>query len=469
MLVVDDEQSSLNAINRILRQDFDVLLSKHAEAALEILKNQEVTVLLADQRMPDISGVELFQKSLQIQPDATRILITGYTDIEAIIQAINQGKIYYYISKPWEPEDLRLIIHRGVERYSLIKENQRLVDELKTANEKLRQENIILHQEAEKKYEFENIIGQSEAMEQVFQMIRKAIPTDITVLLRGETGTGKELIARAIHYNGPRRDKLFVAQNCSALPETLLESELFGHTRGAFTGASRDKRGLFEVADGGTVFLDEIADTSAALQQRLLRVIQEGEIRPLGSERTIKVDVRIISATNKDLEQAVKNGEFREDLYYRLNVFPVRIPPLRERRDDIPILVEHFIQKYSEKQRKNIKGIENDALDILLAGSFPGNVRELENEIQRAITLADNNSFITADLLSPRLKGEHTPMLSFIHHGGNLKEIVESLEKYYITRALEHNDGNITHSARELGLSRVGLQKKMHRYKIKAS
>ncbi len=468
ILVVDDEQASLNAINRVLRRDYEVILSRHAEAALEILKNRNVAVILADQRMPDVTGVELFQEAISLQPEATRILITGYTDIEAIIQAINAGKIYYYISKPWEPEDLKLIIRRAAERHELRKENLRLMEELKAANEKLRQENIILQQEAEKKYEFDNIVGQSEAMQQVFQMVRKAIPTDITVLLTGETGTGKELIARAIHYNGPRKEKLFVAQNCSALPDTLLESELFGHMRGAFTGANRDKKGLFELADGGTIFLDEIADTSPALQQRLLRVLQEGEIRPLGSERSAVVDVRIISATNKNLNELVSMESFREDLYYRLKVFPIRIPPLRERKEDIPLLVDHFIQKYGEKLDKNIKGIGKEALDRLLVYSFPGNVRELENEIQRAITLADQNSRITTDLLSPGLQERSEQVASLPDRRGNLKEIVESIERHYIRETLKKNGGNITHSARDLGLSRVGLQKKMQRYKIKA-
>jgi transcriptional regulator with PAS, ATPase and Fis domain len=303
-------------------------------------------------------------------------------------------------------------------------------------------------------------------MQEVFQLMRKVIPTNTTVLLVGETGTGKELIARAIHYNGPRKKKLFVAQNCSALPDTLLESELFGHVKGAFTGATRDKKGLFEIADGGTIFLDEIADTSPALQQRLLRVLQEGEIRPVGSEESFQVNVRIISATNKNLEELIKSGNFRADLFYRLNVFPIRIPPLRERREDIPLLADHFLREFQTKAGKKIKGIDREAMNMLMAANFPGNVRELENEIERAVTLANPGQSITPDLLSGAIKNEQSLLLSFLHHPGTLKDITESIEKFYIQEKLKQNKGNITHTARDLGLSRVGLQKKIQRYKI---
>ena len=465
--MVDDEQSSLNAIKRTLRKDFEVILALNGQAALEVLKKEEIAVLLADQRMPGLSGVELFQKALTIQPEAVRILITGYMDIEAIIQAINDGQVFYYINKPWEPDDLRLIIKRASEQYALVKQNKQLLRELQQANLRLQQENIILHQEAEKEYIFQHIIGQSKAMQEVFKLVRKVIPTDITVLLTGETGTGKELIARAIHYNGPRKEKLFVTQNCAALPDTLLESELFGHTRGAFTGASQDKKGLFELADGGTILLDEIADTSAAFQLRLLRVLQEGEFRPLGSEKSLTVNVRVISATNKDLKQSVEEGTFREDLFYRLSVFPIRIPPLRERREDIPILVDHFIRKYQKKLSKSIKGIDKKALQFLTSATFNGNVRELENEIQRALALAEPETVITTELISGSLKLERPDFSSLLDTRKSLKEATEALEQMVIKEKLAENDWNITHTAKALGLSRVGLQKKIQRYGIK--
>lgn len=466
ILIVDDEQASLNAMFRTLRKEFDVIQALNAPAALEVLRSEPVAVIIADQRMPDMSGVELFREALNIQPDAVRVLITGYMDIEATIDAINRGQVFYYISKPWEPEELRLITRRAAEQYRLRRENRQLMAELRAANARLQEENIILHREAEKQYVFENIIGQSEAMQEVFRLMQKIIPTDTTVLLSGETGTGKELVARAIHYNGPRKAKLFVAQNCAALPDTLLESELFGHVKGAFTGAGNDKKGLFELADGGTIFLDEIADTSPAFQQRLLRVLQEGEIRPVGSEKTIRVNVRIISATNRDLREAVETGKFREDLFYRLNVFPIRIPPLRERREDIPLLAEHFLQKYRQKHQKQIPGITREALEVLLTAAFPGNVRELENEIERAVALADEGKPITPDLLSPRLREEGSRWGEFLRRPGSLKEIVESVEKHLIRQKLRECRGNISRAARELGLSRVGLQKKIRRYGI---
>lgn len=469
ILAVDDEQSSLNAIYRTLRREYDVILSLNGQSALEVLKSQKIAVILGDQRMPEMTGVEFFKKSLDIQPGAVRILITGYSDIEAIIQAINEGQIFYYINKPWEPDDLRIIISRAAEQYRLVQENQRLMKELEAANQRLEAENISLQQEVRKQYAFDNIVGQSAAIENVFKLMRKVIPTDTTVLLMGETGTGKELIAKAIHYNGARKEKMFLAQNCAALPDTLLESQLFGHTRGAFTGAVSDKKGLFELADGGTLFLDEINDTSPAMQQRLLRVLQEGEILPLGSEKTIRVDVRVISATNVDLQKSIQEGKFREDLYYRLNVFPIRIPPLRERPEDIPALVQHFMEKYSLKMGRRISGLSTEALSYLTNMNFPGNVRELENLIERSVTLAEDNSMITLDQLT--LEPSHhiaaPPIVA--NPSGTLKEMTESLEKFHIAEALKKHSGNISRTARELGLSRLGLHKKMQRYLIDPS
>jgi two-component system response regulator HupR/HoxA len=467
ILAVDDEQSSLNAIYRTLRREYDVILSLNGQSALEVLKNQKIAVILGDQRMPEMTGVQFFKKSLDIQPDATRILITGYSDIEAIIQAINDGQVFYYINKPWEPDDLRIIIRRAAEQYQLIHENRRLLKELEAANQRLKAENISLHQEVEKQYVFDIIIGQSDAIKNVFKLMRKVIPTNTTVLIIGETGTGKELIAKAIHYNSPRKQKPFLAQNCAALPDTLLESELFGHTKGAFTGAVTDKKGLFELANKGTLFLDEINDTSPAMQQRLLRVLQEGEILPVGSEKTLDIDVRVISATNVELTNSIQQGKFREDLYYRLNVFPIRVPPLRERKEDIPLLAEYFIEKYSLKIGKKILGISNDALSYLVQLDFPGNVRELENLIERSIALSENDSQITLEHLSiesaPKI---NISLLTNDNFSGSLKEMTESFEKKHIIETLKKSRGNISKSAQILGLSRLGLHKKMQRYKI---
>ena len=471
ILVVDDEQNVLNSINRTLRHDYNVILSLDGKSALQVLREQAVSAILADQRMPGLTGSEFFREAIKIQPDTARVLITGYSDIEAVIQAVNDGQIYYYIEKPWEPEDLKLVMTRAVERYQLIKENKKLLHELEVANQQLSNENIVLKEDIEQKYNFSNIIGESRAMKDVYDLMKKVIPTDTTVYISGETGTGKELIARAIHFNGPRKNKIFAAQNCAALPDTLLESTLFGHKKGSFTDATADKKGLFEVADGGTVFLDELSDTSPALQQRLLRVIQEGEFQSVGSNKTLKVDVRILSATNKDLLYLVQQGKFREDLYYRINVFPIHVPPLRERMDDISLLANYFLNKYMIQAGKEIKGFSEDALQYLLSNKYPGNVRELENMIQRAVILAGNEQTLSLSHLQTEWKASQptvktmTDLRSDIQLS-SLPKLVEELEKKYISISLESNQGNISKTAIELGLSRAGLYKKLKRYNL---
>ncbi|MFC1784147.1 sigma-54-dependent transcriptional regulator [Candidatus Neomarinimicrobiota bacterium] len=471
ILIVDDEQHVLNSINRTLRHDYNVILSLDGKSALQVLREQEVSAILADQRMPGLTGSDFFRESIKIQPDTTRVLITGYSDIEAVVQAVNDGQIYFYIEKPWEPDDLKLIIKRAVERYQLIRDNKDLIHRLEIANQQLSNENIVLKKDVEQKYNFSNIIGESKAMQDVYDLMRKVIPTDTTVYISGETGTGKELIARAIHFNGPRKDKIFAAQNCAALPDTLLESALFGHTKGAFTDATSDKKGLFEVADGGTVFLDELSDTSPALQQRLLRVIQEGEFQPVGSNKTIKVNVRILSATNRDLLNLVQQGKFREDLYYRINVFPIHLPPLRDRMDDISLLANYFLNKYMIQAGKTINGFSEDVLKYLLSIKYPGNVRELENMIQRAVILAGNDQTLSLNHLQTEWEGSQATIKTITNlqsdiQFSSLPRLVEELEIKYITQTLKSNQGNISKTAIELGLSRAGLYKKLKRYNI---
>ena len=468
LLIVDDEQPVLNALNRSLRREFDVLLSLSGPAALQILREQEVMVVLVDQRMPDMTGVAFLKKAQEIQPDSVRVMLTGYSDIDAIVHAVNECQIFYYLQKPWEPETLKMILLRAAEKYLFIQENRELTRKLNLANQQLQAENIILKQEVEKHYSFDNIIGESAAIKQVYALMKKIIPTDTTVLITGETGTGKELVAQAIHYNGPRREKMFVAQNCAALPDTLLESILFGHKKGSFTDAIRDRKGLFEIADGGTIFLDEIAATTPAFQQRLLRVLQEGELNPLGSQQTIKIDVRVISSSNKNLREAVRKNEFREDLFYRINVFPINLPALHDRREDVPLLARHFVKKYAQKMGKQISGISREAELALLKCNYAGNVRELENIIERAIVLAGDVNIITQDLLvlDSEQKLASPANDNSLSSQGTLHDIVDSIERQYIIEALHKHNGNISQAARYLGLSRTGLYKKMSRLNI---
>ncbi len=352
--------------------------------------------------------------------------------------------------------------------YAKLDEAYRELQAIDRAKEKLlrhtQEENILLRQEIESRYCFDEIIGNSRPMVEVFKLCEKVIDLDITVLIEGETGTGKELVARCIHYNSPRKERPFVSQNCGGIPETLLTSELFGHKRGAFTGAVADKKGLFEIADGGTIFLDEVGEMSPAMQTTLLRVLQDGEIRPLGADHYKKVDTRVISATNRNLDEEVAKGTFREDLLYRLNVFTIKLPPLRARVSDIRILASHFVHKYNQKTNKSIKGLSQKALQCLESYPFPGNVRELENEIERAVALARDGDSIEISHLSERIVSKSARVSSGLKAKGTLKEMVEALEKSVLTQLLEKHQGNRTRVAKELGLSRYGLTKKMQRY-----
>jgi len=393
-------------------------------------------------------------------------MITGYADIEATIGAVNQAGIYQYISKPFEPEDLKQIVKKAIQKYHAVRNAESLQSELLKKNKELEEANLKLYKQFEEHLDLGNLIGNSPPMLKVLKLVKKVVNTPTTVLLLGETGTGKELLAKIIHYNSSRKDNAFIVQNCGAIPDTLLQSELFGHIKGSFTGAINNKQGLFEIADKGTIFLDEIGDTSPALQLGLLRALQEGEIKPVGSAGLKKVDVRIIAATNKNLEEEVKSGRFREDLYYRLSVFPILLPPLRERQSDIPDLVYYFIEKYAGRINKKIKGIDKEIMQVLMNAAFPGNIRELENEIERLITLADENEIITSDLLSPRFS--QVEIQPVIDQHRNLKTAIEYLERKMISQALKNTKGNILRSARELGISRVGLHKMLNRHGINA-
>jgi Nif-specific regulatory protein len=339
----------------------------------------------------------------------------------------------------------------------------RLVDRLRAAEETQRNENFYLKKREEGR-RFDGIIGEAAVMKKLFEQLRKVVNTRVTVLIEGETGTGKELIASAVHYWSDRREHLFVAQNCAAMPENLLESELFGHKKGAFTGATEDKKGLFELADGGTLFLDEVGEMPMNLQAKLLRVLQESEVRPIGANQTKKVDVRIVAATNRDLEKEVAEGRFREDLFYRLKVFPIRVPPLRERREDIPVLAGHFLKRYAQEFGRSVRGFSQQSMELLSAYEWPGNVRELENEVQRLVIQLDEGGFVEPEHLSPRIRQVENLLGKVRPRKGTLKEMMEQVEKWILLEALEEHDNNKSQTARTLGITREGLHKKLKNY-----
>lgn len=466
LLIVDDQPEILNTLHHIFRRKYDVLTAESASLALKLIRDREPAVILSDQRMPQMDGVTFLSEVREQWPDSVRILITGYADIDATIDAVNKANIYQYVSKPFEPAELETIVNAAAEHFRLVKENKQLQARIENKNRQLETENTELHKQVEKQLDMGNMIGHSPAMLKVFSLIKKVADTPTTVLILGETGTGKELLAKMIHYNSDRRDKMFVVQNCGAVPDTLLQSELFGHEKGSFTGAVQKKIGLFEQADNGTIFLDEIGDTSPAFQLGLLRVLQENEIRPLGATQSKKINTRVIAATNKDLKKEVEDGRFREDLYYRLSAFPVYLPPLRERREDIPDLLTFFINKFSKRIDKRLKGIDDEVIRILSSADFPGNIRELENEAERLVTMVNAGNIITKDLLSERFKSSVNISLPLAPEQIQLKQAVEILEKQMIDKAFRETRGNILKAANKLGLSRTGLHKMIKRYNI---
>jgi two-component system response regulator HupR/HoxA len=455
VLVVDDEPRVLDALEAILAAEFQVLRAEGGEQALRLLPGADVAVILTDHRMPGMSGVELLRRSQELAPDAVRIVLTAYTDVDSLMDAINTGRIYHFVAKPWDPNELLVVVRRAAERYGLARDNARLRDELELAVNALRREAA---ESRARPLTFDSLVGAPTGLRGAVELARKVLDTDTTVLLLGETGTGKELFARLIHRNGPRRDAPFVAQNCGALPESLLESELFGHARGAFTGASAERKGLFEEADGGTIFLDEVGETSPAMQLRLLRVLQDGEVRRVGGSTVRRVDVRVLGATNADLEAEVEAGRFRKDLYYRLNVFPIRLPALRERPEDIPDLAEHFLRLYRARARRAVPSVSPEAMDRLRGYPFPGNVRELENEIERAVALADPGQPIRVEHLSERIRssGPGLPPRP------TLGDAIERLKRQMIEDALREC-GSKTRAAARLGLTRQSLQQMLRR------
>ncbi|HTH16373.1 MAG TPA: sigma-54 dependent transcriptional regulator [Magnetospirillum sp.] len=467
ILVVDDEKQSQEALRRVLSDEFRVLTASNAHEAEAVLEAEMVHAILCDQRMPGTQGVDFLARVRERWPEPVRMIISGYTASEDIIAGINEAGIYQYITKPWEPDELVRTVREALELLQLQQASAQASLELKVAPAMLESSVAKKTGRLKRAHHFDRIVHAAKSpLADIIEMASRVAAFDISVLITGESGTGKELLARAIHYNSPRGDKPFVVENCGALPDQLLESELFGCKKGAFTGAYEDRIGLFEQANGGTIFLDEIGETSPAFQVKLLRVLQEGEIRPLGARLTRKVDVRVIAATNRTLEDEVREKHFRRDLYYRLAAFPLHIPPLRERPMDIHLLAEKLLADTRKGFGKPIKGFSDDSLATLKAYDWPGNVRELQNEIQRMVALADTDT-LELDLISPRIRARACPGGRAIADAGqrrSLKDQVETLEAQLLGEALSRHRWNISRVAEELGLSRVGLRAKLSRY-----
>jgi len=449
ILIVDDEESFRHMLSVILiKEGYEVETSANGEEGLQKAGTSSFDQILCDIRMPHMDGLAFLREIKKTGMEATIIVMSAYGTVDIAIEAMKLGA-YDYISKPFKPDEIILTLRKAEER------------------EQLRRENELLRKEVAKEYSFENIVSKNEEMQKIFDVIKKVSHYKSTVLITGESGTGKELVARALHYNSDRSQNPFIAVNCGAIPENLLESELFGHAKGAFTDAIRTKKGLFEEADGGTLFLDEIGELPGQLQVKLLRVLQDGEIRRIGESKPIQIDVRIVAATVKDLQKEVNEGRFREDLFYRLNVLPIHIPPLRERKEDIPLLIQHFIGKYNQAMGKNVKEVDHKAMEALMSYKWSGNVRELENTIERAIVLSEKNDIESENLpVEIQNFGEQYPSEPLPDEEYSIKKASKSLEINLIKKALKKTKGNHTHAARLLEISHRALLYKIKEYEI---
>jgi len=439
ILIVDDEYSARDSLTKWFQVDgFQVDSAKDAYEALEKLKSKSFDIVLLDIKMPGMDGLELQEHIRELDPNIVIIIITAFASVDTAIRAIKAGA-YDYVTKPFDPDDLEHIIENAM------------------SQRKLAQENIQLRAQIEELVNFGEIIGETPQMKRVLELVRTVAQTDSTVLIRGESGTGKELIARAVHFNSARRNGPLISVNCGAFSESLLESELFGYEKGAFTGATKQYHGKIEIAEGGTLFLDEIGDISPKTQLNLLRVLETKKLTRLGGEKEITVDFRLITATNRDLEEAIREGKFREDLYYRLNVFTIFLPPLRERAGDIPLLANHFLKKYAAAIHKNIESISPTAMDLLMNYPWPGNIRELENAIERAVVICQGN----------RIEREHLPLQQTAKTFGFSQQALEAVEKEHIQRILQRTGWNVTQAAKILKIDRVTLYNKIKRYGFK--
>jgi len=456
ILVVDDEKNYLLVMETLLAEEgYEVLTAESGEQALRLMEDSDLDLVLTDMKMPRMDGIELLSRIKEVQPHLPVIMMTAFATVDKAVEAMKKGA-FDYITKPFENEELMLTIRKALDMNRLVRENRELTKALR------------------ERYGFGNIIGKSKSMLNIYRVIEKVSETRANVLITGESGTGKELIARAIHFNSPRSKGPFVAVNCSALAETLLESELFGHEKGAFTGAHATRKGRFELSSGGTLFLDEIGEMSPNLQAKLLRVLQERTIERVGGSETIAVDVRVIAATNRDLKQEVTAGRFRDDLFYRLNVVHIHLPPLRDRPDDLPALAAHFIKKFSQENKRPDLKISPAALRRIYAYSWPGNVRELENAIERAVILCSGDTIEPEDLLEEYDRADQEKAAAeqvadlevdgFIPVGLSLPQAVEAVEKKLIERALARTDHVQAHAAELLGIKKNVMQYKMKKY-----
>lgn len=454
ILAIDDNQGVLQGLKDILETEgYSVNTAADGESGLKQLRDQAFDLTLTDLAMPGAGGMEVLQYLVQHQPECPCIIITGYGTVASAVAAIRQGA-YDYLAKPVDATELRLVVARALEHHHLKRENLQLKRQL--------------HQ----RYGFANMVGQSEAIARVFDLIRKVADADSTVLIQGESGTGKELIAHAIHYNSARREGPLIPVNCAAIPEELLESELYGHERGAFTHAVRTRLGRFEQADGGTIFLDEISEMSPGLQVKILRVLQDHAFERIGGVKTIRVDIRVIAATNRNLEELVAEKRFRADLYYRLNVIPITVPPLRDRAGDVPLLVQHFLEEFSRKRKRPLKRLSSAAMNLLLRHAWPGNVRELENLVERLFILVEGDLIDVAELPEKfRAGGAAVPAAyeDLPDGGTDLNTAVQALEKHLILRALEKSNWVKSQAARLLHLNRTTLLEKMKKQNIPAA
>ncbi len=452
ILVIEDKRNMLRLLERVLGEHHEVLTAETGEEGLAIFEREAVDLVLSDIKLPDLDGLALLEAMKQRKPEVEVLLMTAYGSVASAVDAMKKGALDY-ITKPFEPDEIVLVVQRAMERMALQSKAHHL------------------QREVESLYGFANIVGTSPAMQEVYALMRKVVNSDTTVLITGDSGTGKELVARAIHYTSNRRTRRFVPVNCGAIPKDLLESEMFGHEKGAFSGAHRTKRGLIEEADGGTLLLDEISELPLDLQVKINRVLQDKQVRRVGARADRPVDVRFLTATNRDLQERVSQGLFREDLFYRINVYPIPIPPLRARAEDIPLLINHFVAKYNKTKDEGTSAIDSEAIQALQTYSWPGNVRELENAIERATLLAEEGPIKLEHLPPSILERSHRPsgeaLVSLPYHEA-VQAAAHDFSKAYLVAVLKRHQGNVTRAAKDTGIERESFHRLLKKHDVKA-